>query len=289
MGGGMPVLMVRYGELGLKSRSVRARFEQALVSDLRRKHVLREIPCVIESPRGRVFIHSDDWRGSLEILSRTFGIVSFSPATKVPSGLEELVPATVAFAEPALSDNASFAIRARRTGNHEYTSQELAGRLGAAVLEANRRKGITVDLTTPDVEISVEVRDTNAYLFDSSFAGPGGMPKGTQGRVLSLVASERGIASSWLMMKRGCTTVVATEDEGLVAPLKEWDAELKVVPPDGDLFDLAQRHRCSGVALEWRLDDLERSGAPEGPLPVFYPLIGMDDREVDARISTITR
>ncbi len=289
MGGDMPVLMVRYGELGLKSRSVRARFEQALVSDLRRKHVLREIPCVIESPRGRVFIHSEDWRGSLEVLSRTFGVVSFSPATQVSSKLDELVPAAVDFAAPALSDNASFAIRARRTGNHDYTSQELAGQIGAAVLEANRRRGVTVDLTQPDVEISVEVRDTSAYLFDSTFSGPGGMPRGTQGRVLSLVESERGIASSWLMMKRGCTTVVASQDERFVEPLRGWDADLKVVEPEKDLFGLANRLRCSGLALEWRLSDLERSGAPEGPLPVFYPLIGMDDREVGSRVAGITR
>ncbi len=285
----MPVLMVRYGELGLKSRSVRSRFEQALVSDIRRKHVLRGVPCVIESPRGRIFIHSDDWHGSCEVLSKTFGIVSFSPATKVSSTLEELVPAAVGFAETVLSNGASFAIRARRTGNHDYTSQELAGRLGAAVLESNRGRGVTVDLTEPDAEIHVEVRDRDAYLFGHIFAGPGGMPKGTQGRILSLVESEVGAASSWLMMKRGCTTVVATENEELAAKLRDWDADLKVVAPDEDLFTLAQRHRCSGVALQWRLGDLERSEAPEGALPVFYPLVGMNDHEVAALMSRITR
>jgi thiamine biosynthesis protein ThiI len=276
----MPTLLIRYGEIGLKSASVRRRFENSLVQDIRRKHVLAQLPCLITSTRGRIYVDSDDWRRSCELLSRTFGIVSFSPATRVASEQAQLTKDVVAFSEPLLCEGATFAVRARRTGNHPYTSQTLAGDLGAALLDAYGGRGIKVRLDDPDVEIFVEVRDRQTYLFSSTFPGPGGMPKGTQGKVLSVLDSPNGLASSWLLMKRGCTVVACSDDERLIEGLRAWDADLKTSGCDGDVFDIARRHDCIGLVLPWRLDDLETRKPLKGDLPVFYPLVGMNDDEV---------
>lgn len=276
----MPTILVRYGELGLKSESVRGRFEQALVQDIRRKHMLAGVPCVISSLRGRLFVDSDDWRRSMELLSRTFGVVSFSPVTKATSELSGLKEAAIGFSQGLFSKGATFAVRARRTGNHPYTSQTLAGELGAALLEAFSDTGLKVDLDDPEVEVCVEVREREAYLYSSSLPGPGGMPKGTQGKVLSLVSSERGVASSWLLMKRGCNVIVASADAGTPEALRAWNPDLRVVPPEEDPFSQARYLRCSGVSVEWGLRDLEGGSALRGDLPVFYPLIGMTEDEV---------
>lgn len=283
----MPKLMVRYGELGLKSSSVRRRFENALVEDIRRRHLLAGVPCVVSSPRGRVFVDSDDWRRSCEMLSRTFGVVSFSPVVEAPSDLDALTEAVLGFAEPLLYEGASFAMRTRRTGNHTYTSHTLAEHLGAQVLGRFGDRKIRVSLDEPDVELSVEVRETKAYLFSSVLAGPGGMPLGTQGKMLSIVSTERGVASSWLMMKRGCTVFLATDDADLAGPLRTWCPNLKVGPLAEDLFALAHEHDCIGLTLELSLMDIERGGGLKGDLPVFYPLIGMSDAEVEKLLSRI--
>jgi len=284
----MPTLLVRYGELGLKSDSVRKRFEQALVQDLKNKHAEAEVPCIVTTVRGRVFVDSDDWRKSMELLSRTFGVVSFSPVTKVGSGLDTLKKDIVEFAEPLMFESAAFALRIRRTGSHPYKSQDLANVLGASVLSANSDKGARVDLDEPDVEIHVEVREKDAYLFSSILSGPGGMPKGTQGRVLSVLESERGQASSWLMMKRGCNLVLATDDERFAEPLTcTWDTSLKLVRREDDLFRLALGNRCSGIVLEHRVEDIDRLGALKGPLPVFYPLVGMSADQVASLLRRI--
>ncbi len=276
----MPTLLIRYGELGLKSEGVRRRFEQALVQDIRRKHLLAGVPCVISSVRGRLFADSDDWRRSCEILSRTFGVVSFSPVTKATSELEGLREAVRGFSAPLLFKGASFAVRTRRTGNHPYTSQQLAADLGSVILESFRDLGLRVDLEEPDAEVSVEVRGKEAYLYSSVIAGPGGMPKGTQGKVLSLVESERGVASSWLLMKRGCNVIVACADDATPSPLAAWNPDLKVVRPEQDAFSQAAHMHCEGVVLEWGLADIERGASLKGDLPVFHPLIGMTQDEV---------
>ena len=283
----MPTLLVRYGEIGLKSASVRRRFEQQLVADIRRRHALAGVPCVISQARGRVFIDSDDWRKSCEILSRTFGVVSFSPVTKVSSEVEELKKAVLEFAKPLMFKEASFAVRARRSGNHPYTSQEVAGTLGEAILKDNASLGITVDLEEPDVEVFVEVRDRSAYLFSSALPGPGGMPLGSQGRALSIVDSENGLASTWLMMKRGCSVLIMTPDRSLVDPLEKWYPNLKTVDPLTDPFQLARNGECIGIALAWRLDGIGKNGPLKGDLPVFYPLVGMSEEEVRSLIDRI--
>lgn len=283
----MPALMVRYGELGLKSPSVRRRFENALVDDIRRRHALAKVPCVISSMRGRIFVESDDWRKSCEILSHTFGVVSFSPVTKTVSDIDALTKATVEFARPLMFERTSFAIRSRRSGNHPYTSQRLAEILGAAVLKDNEHRTVRVSLGEPDVEVSVEVRDAQAFLFSSVLPGPGGMPLGTQGRMLCVVDDERGIASSWLMMKRGCSPLVATNDPQLVTAFDKWIPNLKSVGLQTDPLKQAAESQCIGVAISWSLRDMEVRGALKGDLPVFYPLIGMNDDEVASLLAKI--
>ena len=283
----MPLLLIRYGEIGLKSTSVRRRFEAQLVDDVRRRHALAGVPCVISQSRGRVFLDSDDWKRSCEILTRTFGIVSFSPTAKVSSALPELTKDVVEFAKPLVFKGASFAIRSRRSGNHPYTSQSLAASLGDSVLKAFPDLGLSVDLEEPDVEISVEVREKEAYLFSSVLAGPGGMPLGSQGRALMVVSTARGLASAWLMMKRGCSAVVATDDPGRVEPLAKWYPNLKTTGVEDDLFAVAAANGCIGIALEWSLKEIQSRGPLKGDLPVFYPLVGMDENDTKGLLDRI--
>jgi thiamine biosynthesis protein ThiI len=285
----MPTLLVRYGEIGLKSERVRRRFEAALVADIKHKHATASVPCIVSSGRGRIFVDSNDWRRSCEILSRTFGVVSFSPTTRVSSDLEVLSKEVAGFAEPLMFEKASFAIRARRSGSHPYTSQTVCEKVGAAVLSANKDRGVKVDLDEPDIELFVEVRGRDAYLFSSILPGPGGMPKSTQGRVLAMLSSERGIAAAWLLMKRGCTVVAACGDPKLADQLAAWDADLKTIGPEGDMFRKATDERCLAVVMDWGVKELGSSPALKGPVPVFYPLAGLDDGQLCALLDRVTR
>ncbi len=288
MGHIMPTLLVRYGEIGLKSESVRRRFEQQLIKDIKQRHVLSETQCIVTQMRGRLFVDSDDWRKSCEILSRTFGVVSFSPVTTVSSDLEALKKSAVEFAGPLMFDSASFAIRGRRSGNHPYTSQTMAEGVGEAVLNAYSGRGVKVSLDEPDVEIHIEVREKSAYMFSSILAGPGGMPLGTQGKILSVVDSERGLASTWLMMKRGCSVLVMADSEEILSPLRGWYPNLRSIRPHEDVLGTARANQCTGVAVPYTLAELARSKPLKGDLPVFYPLIGMNEEETRGLLERIS-
>ena len=100
-----------------------------------------------------------------------------------------------------------FAIKCRRVGKHDFTSQEMAAHCGGVVRD---RILAPVDLTNPDLTIFVEVRDDDTYIFHEKIRGPGGLPLGTQGKVV-LFCFSSGIDSpvaAYLMMKRGCEVIV---------------------------------------------------------------------------------
>lgn len=199
------VILVRYGEVGLKSRKVRSRFEKKLV-----KNIKSSFDCDIFRDQGRIYIYPLDFDFALDRLNKIFGIVSYSPAVFTKANHEDIECVLKDYADSLvdkgiLSEDTSFAIKCRRVGDHSFTSQEMAAFCGSVVVE---NVGSCVDLTNPDLVIYVEVRDDKAFIFHEKIQGPGGLPLGTQGKVISLISS--GIDSpvaTYLMMKRGCEVI----------------------------------------------------------------------------------
>ncbi|MBE6490262.1 MAG: tRNA uracil 4-sulfurtransferase ThiI [Methanobrevibacter sp.] len=199
------LIIARYGEIGLKSPKIRSRFERKLV-----KNIKATFECDVERNQGRIYIHPEDFEDGVEKLNRVFGVVSYSPATSTHTTYEEIDETLGSYVEDlieegVLDENTKFAIKCRRVGTHDFTSQEMAAHCGGVV----RNKIMApVDLTNPDLTIFVEIRDNDTYIFHEKIKGPGGLPLGTQGKVVVLLSS--GIDSpvaTYLMMKRGCEVV----------------------------------------------------------------------------------
>ena len=199
------LIIARYGEIGLKSPKIRSRFERKLV-----KNIKATFECDVERNQGRIYINPNDFDDGINKLNRVFGVVSYSPATSTHSTYEEIDETLGRYvedlmAENILDENTKFAIKCRRVGKHDFTSQEMAAHCGGVV----RNKILApVDLTNPDLTIFVEIRDDDAYIFHEKIKGPGGLPLGTQGKVIVLLSS--GIDSpvaAYLMMKRGCEVI----------------------------------------------------------------------------------
>ena len=199
------VIIARYGEIGLKSPKIRSRFERKLV-----KNIKATFECEVERNQGRIYIFPQDFDEGIEKLNRVFGVVSYSPATSTDSTYEGIDETLTAYTEELISEgildeDTKFAIKCRRVGNHDYTSQEMAAHCGGVVRSVVLAP---VDLTNPDLTIFVEIRENKAFIYHEKIRGPGGLPLGTQGRVVVLLSS--GIDSpvaAYLMMKRGCEVV----------------------------------------------------------------------------------
>ncbi len=208
---GADTVLIRYGEIGVKSSQLQQRLEQLLQQNL--TSVLRAsgIPDVIRRERTRLYVETTPERiqSVTETVTQVPGVVSASQAVRTDATLAAIKAKLVETAAEAI-DTGTFAVRARRAGEkavHPFTSTELERNGGAAVIEAlqEQEHTPTVDLEQPDTTLFIECREDDAYVFLDKRAGPGGLPVGSQEPMVALLSG--GIDSpvaAWSVMKRGC-------------------------------------------------------------------------------------
>jgi thiamine biosynthesis protein ThiI len=202
-------ILVRYGELALKSERVRRGFERRLIGNIRA--ALEGIAHGLKRERGRIFVETSSTEAAIERLVRVPGVVSVSPALRTSATLEAMTSTALRVAREVLKPGMSFAVRTRRTGEHEFTSRDVDVAVGSAILE--EIPGVKVDLSSPSKEISIEVRGKDAYVYTEVLRGPGGLPLSTQGTVVALLSGGMDSpVAAWLMMKRGCRVVLVHLD-----------------------------------------------------------------------------
>ncbi|WP_137287418.1 tRNA sulfurtransferase [Halorussus salinisoli] len=216
---GADTVLVRHADVGVKSGKVQSEMERRLRDNIEAIVRDRGIDAEIERRWSRILLHADD--GSVDAATDaavdTFGVRSASPAVVVPPEKGPIVDALArtareyadAAGEDADALGDTFAVRARRAGNadaHPFTSEDLEREGGAAVFE--QLPDPEVDLSDPDTTFSVECREDEAFVFTEKRPGPGGLPLGSQSKVVALVSG--GIDSpvaAWEVMKRGAPIV----------------------------------------------------------------------------------
>jgi thiamine biosynthesis protein ThiI len=200
------VVIVRYGELALKSPGVRNWYEKILMKNIAAMLDSRGVPySLMRREWGRIFIETTDPRAA-GAAADVFGVVSTSSALITEPDLKSAAGTCALIGTDLIREGESFAIRARRSGNHPFSSADVGRNCGDAVWNALEKAGKhpRVDLSSPDKEIFVEMRQNLAYVYLETVKGVGGLPLGTQGNMVVLMSG--GLDSpvaAWLMMKRG--------------------------------------------------------------------------------------
>ena len=197
-----PTVIVRYGELALKSEPVRRRFEHALISSMKR--TLGDLSYDIRVERGRIFVDTRSMTKVIKRLAQLPGITSLSPSNRTKANMDDIRTQAVKYAKKMLKPGMAFAVRTNRVGKHQFSSRDINIDIGSSILQI--MKNVHVDLSSPDIAVSIEVRDEDAYIFVKTVEGVGGLPVGTQGRVVAIFSGTRNdAAAAFLMLKRGCT------------------------------------------------------------------------------------
>lgn len=197
--------IVRYGEIGIKSPKIRRKFENKLINNIQ-----TELECTFTNNQGRLILETDQPQSKVDdILGHVFGIVSYSPIYECKTDKEDIKNLIENTIPQIIEDDKfnpekdTFAVKCRRIGKHDFTSQEMAGYCGSIVIGITNAK---VNLSEPDFTLYVEVRDDITYIYTEKILGLGGLPVGSQGRVVCLISS--GIDSpvaAYQMLKRGCS------------------------------------------------------------------------------------
>jgi len=195
------ILIGRYHEITLKGRN-RWRFVEQLRHNVRDAFAgWRLGPIRGEGPRTLVDLPadiSDD--EAAERAALIFGLQNFSISRRIALDLE--VMKHEAITALAGRVGASFAVRTRRSDKRfPLNSMEIDREVGSAICDA---LGLRVDLTNPDLTVSLELLANAAYISAGKMPGAGGLPVGVAGHGLVLLSG--GIDSpvaAWRMMRRG--------------------------------------------------------------------------------------
>lgn len=199
---------VRYGEIGIKSPKIRRKFENKLMNNIK-----TELDCKFENDQGRITLITEENDEKVrDVLNRVFGIVSYSPIIETKTNEDEIKKLINKIIPKVIEEGKfnpkkdTFAVKCHRVGTHDFTSQEMAGYCGSVVVGLTNAK---VNLSNPDFTLYVEVRNERTYMYTEKVQGLGGLPVGSQGRVVVLISG--GIDSpvaAFQMLKRGCAVTL---------------------------------------------------------------------------------
>lgn len=199
------VILCKFGEVILKGAN-RQTFESGLVKELRRR----------ASPYGEFNIYFKqstvyiepknsecDMDGMYNAAKRVFGIVAVGRAAVCEKNMESIMKVAREYLPGKLLGKRTFKVDAKRSDKRfPLKSPEISREIGGVILSSVR--GIKVDVHEPDVTVTVEVRDDNAYIRAGQEKGAGGLPLRSAGRGLLLLSG--GIDSpvaGCMMAKRG--------------------------------------------------------------------------------------
>lgn len=191
------IFLIKYGELSLK-KSNKKSFIKQLVKNIENK--LSDINFNINYNYSRIFIECEekDIKKVEDVLSKTFGIYSYSLVYKCKKDLDEII----AILTKNLPDIKTFKFETRRSDKNFYlNSMEISSKLGSSLL---RKTNLKVDVNNPDKIFCVEIREDYAYLYFDIQKGLGGYPVGIQNKALVMLSG--GIDSpiaSFLTLKKG--------------------------------------------------------------------------------------
>jgi len=206
----MQFVVKYFSEIAIKSRPVRRRFVGQLAENLRA--VLRDLDPDIEVQRSwdklRVSCRREDPALHLQLVDamrRVPGITYILEVSEHPLPALEEIAGWVLPVYASRLQGRTFAVRCKRSGQHDFTSIEVERVVGRALLDRTGAAG--VNLTRPEVTVELEISRQRLFVIGSRHRGLGGYPIGSVDPVLSLISGGfDSPVASYLTMRRGMRT-----------------------------------------------------------------------------------
>ncbi|MBR1823059.1 MAG: tRNA 4-thiouridine(8) synthase ThiI [Ruminococcus sp.] len=237
------LILVKYGEMALKGLNKKT-FEDMLIKNIKRR--LKPLGHFqYTSAQSTTYITPLDEDIDLaevsERVGKIFGIAAYCRACVCEKDFEDICNKSYEYLDTVLSCAKTFKVNAKRADKaFPMKSPEICMELGGRLLE--KFPHLTVDVKNPEVTVTVEIRDENAFVHAENIKGAGGLPVGSSGKAMLLLSG--GIDSpvaGYMMAKRG---VHIAAIHYVSPPYTSDRAQLKVEQLCQKLTDY-----CGGIAF----------------------------------------
>ncbi|MBO5726819.1 MAG: tRNA 4-thiouridine(8) synthase ThiI [Clostridia bacterium] len=199
------IILIKNGELVLKGLN-RNNFEDTLIRNIKKRlascgqfEIKKAQSTIYITPLNDEF----DFDEALNRVGKVFGIAGYCRACVCQKDMADIIEKSVPYLTETLNNARTFKVEAKRADKRfQLKSPEICMELGGHLLK--NFSHLKVDVHNPDVTVTVEIRDYNAFIRANQIHGAGGLPVGTAGRASILISG--GIDSpvaAWCMAKRG--------------------------------------------------------------------------------------
>lgn len=198
-------ILIRYGELALKGKNQK-HFLKTLVRNVRNQIKLDTgEACEIKDIHGRIILplNGKEPEYFYPSLDRVFGLASYSPVRSTELSEDAIIQTAVEEMKRFSNQEKTFRVTVKRA-NKRFPIRSMDMQLLVAERILDEVPGLEGDLRNYDIELNIDIRFDQAYVYVDKFKGLGGLPLGTGGRAVALLSG--GIDSPvamWSIMRRG--------------------------------------------------------------------------------------
>jgi thiamine biosynthesis protein ThiI len=206
----MHFIVKLFPEITIKSAPVRKRFTRQLQNNLRALLKPADPGVKVIRDWEKIDVVSDCNDAAVvaktkEILASTPGVAFFYEVTAfIFDDMHDIYEKTASIWLDALAGK-TFCVRAKRAGDHEFSSIDVEKYVGGGLNQHSHASG--VKLKGADVTVKLEIKGQDLFVVREQIAGLGGYPLGSQDPVLSLISGGfDSTVASYLTIKRGLRT-----------------------------------------------------------------------------------
>lgn len=249
----MKCIIVRYSEIGLKGKN-KSDFEKKLASNIEKYLTKNNIKYnKVVRTFSRIVVYTE----AEARLDNIYGISSFSYAQEISNDVDT-IKKTVTELIQDFDSNTVFRVSVQRLNKrYPIKSMDLEREIGAFIVECKNSK---VNLKHFEREVAIEIFDDFSYVFSNKIKGPGGIPVGVEGKVITIIDDDDSIKAAKLIMKRGCDIIPVSyknTDISELINISPNSIKLHIIKDINDVNQIANEQKALALVVGQKLNNFK--------------------------------
>jgi tRNA uracil 4-sulfurtransferase len=255
-------ILLRYGEIFLKGKN-KPMFERKLISNIEQIAKIK-----VKKLRSRLIT---DYFANHIALKKVFGLVSYSPALKIKTEIEEIKKKSL---ELLKDETGSFKVKTKRSDKRFPTKSPDLDVLIGQHIEKNSSLRFNFH---SELILNIEINQEGTFLFLETIYCFGGLPTGVEGKVNVLIEDSASLLAGLLFMKRGTGILPMAYVKKDISLLQKYSP----IPLNLEIVNNLNKYSDGCLVVRDNFDNLKEY---DTELLIFRPLIAYSEEEIEEQL-----